>query len=85
MEIKTTMQGSDYKGNRYSPWDCIGHRAFKRACKKSLPWYKRIFMFYTWMDYSSDDYKWQSFKNERRVNMMSHTKVGDKITFKKLR
>lgn len=76
------MISSDYKGNKHDPKDCRGYRAFKRACKQCLPWYKRMFINYQWIAYNSRDLNWYSInKKEENINMMSDTKSGDIVLF----
>ena len=77
MIIETKIIPSDYKGDRLDPSDCPGHRAFKRACRENLPWYRRIFMNYHWCNYESfnsfgDIGKWKSLdENGKYIPMQT--------------
>ena len=84
MEIKTIMRRSDYEGTTMDPSDCPGHRAFKRACKLYLPWYRKLFIEYDWIGEFSYDSKWKALnQNGFQIYMTTDTKVGDIITFRK--
>lgn len=87
--IKTIMQLSDYAGNYKDPYDCPGARAFKRACQQRLPWYRRLFMRYHWVDRYNDLLGLATWiavdSNDQPVRMMSNTHVGQVITFKRIK
>ena len=81
MEIKVRMIESDFKGDVFDPWDCPGSRAFKRGCKRDIPWYNRLFMSYAWSVYKSISGKWRAYKNGSPIAMHTEAKVGDQIIF----
>ena len=87
--IKTMMQASDYAGNYKDPYDCPGARAFKRACQRHLPWYRRLFMQYHWVNVYNNFLSaatWMAVdSNNQTVRMIHDTHVGQVITFKRVK
>lgn len=89
-EISTIMIKSDYSGDRADAMTCPGHKAFRRAYLENMPWYSKLFKtdsYFNWIAERSacnSKSRWKSTRDGHTVNMMSDTKVGDKITFIKL-
>ena len=82
MKFKTKMRESDYTGHRADPYDCPGHKAFKRA----LPWYIKYLVDTRWLVNSGGKKRrWQSFDGQKLVSMVSETQPRDIITFKKVK
>ena len=82
--IKTKMIASDYIGDAFDNYDCPGHRAFKRACRKNIPWYNRLAINYGWGTFFNSDSKWESHNcHGNLINMIYSTDVGQEITFVK--
>lgn len=86
-EVSTVMIPSDFEGDIWNSRDCPGHRAFKRACRKNLPWYSRISIRYSWAVTSGGvggGYVWKSYHTGSTNPMdMMESSVGDKVTFRR--
>lgn len=81
-EYTVIINRNDLKGDRMDGRDCPGHRAFKRA----LPWWKRLFTNTDWLTYYGGlNESWGAYDEDGNSVNMWWAKVGDVVTFRKIK